>query len=75
MPGQPDQRCETCKYGYHKKESIYICRRYPPTTQPSFIEECKICEHLKRQNGSVIKSYASHYPVVHKDDWCGEWKQ
>jgi hypothetical protein len=54
--------CGTCTHGVASTEIIIECRRYPPTITKV---EAAV------PTGSTI---TSHFPLLHHEVWCGEWK-
>jgi hypothetical protein len=71
-PGQIEGRkyCDTCKYAnliMNRDQPVTICRRYPPGVHGNFIG-------LQKSGQLTFQEFTNvNWPVVDKENWCGEY--
>ena len=59
--------CRNCKFVHEEKKGLYHeCRRYPPQI---------ISEVLTNGAGNIATDLLTEWPVVYKEEWCGEWEE
>lgn len=64
-----DENCGTCDFGRTGGKSIF-CHRFPPMPFPLPTQQTRIIG----QRPNVSMGQICFFPVVGKNDWCGEWR-
>ncbi len=63
-----DEACESCKFYEDVGDKTGFCHRYPPVIAPNDILAQVMVQDSKTSDSGCL-------PVVHFDDWCGEWRE
>jgi hypothetical protein len=53
--------CGECRYGKKHPTHSVFCLRYPP----------QMCQRIEGGNSDVVDWF---FPVMHPDQWCGEFQ-
>lgn len=56
-------KCEDCRFSGEAGSDTFVCRRFPPRVM------------LDPRPSDVNKSLKTVWPIVHRTDWCGEFKE